>query len=258
MTTLASNTQRSHELGNQNFIPVIAADIVYEGAAVGVVSASGHGRPLVGGDRFGGFALRKADNSTGLAAAIHVEVVEEGQVELSITGAVATDIGQPVYATDDDTFTFNPVGASFIGFVKRFVSAGVVVVDFDACCDQDPWAHKTVRETLTGAKTFDAEDAGKLFCCTEDADGDALTLPAIASGLSGVTILYVGAYGGAAITIDPAAADMILGPDITGADDKDLILTKATSRRGDFVTLNSGNADGYAVVQMRGAWARQA
>lgn len=258
MTTLAANKPRAFELGERNHLPVIAADIIYEGAAVGVVDASGHARPLQGGDRFGGFAVAKADNSSGAAAAINVETVKSGEIELSVTGALITDFNQPVYATDDDTFVFNPVGGTFIGFVKRFVSSGVVVVDFNAGVYADPWGHKTVRETLAAVKTFDAQDTGKLFCVTEAADADALTLPAIADGLGGITILYVGAFGGCKVTIDPAAADMILGPDITGADNKDLLLTKATSRRGDFVTLDLGDADGYVVTEMRGTWAREA
>ena len=258
MTTLAVDTPRDKELGDHDHIPVVASDIIYEGAAVGVVDGSGHGRPLSGGDIFGGFCIQKADNSSGSAADINAEVLRKGSVKLSISGAVITDKGQPVYATDDNTFVFNPVGASFIGFVKRFVSSGVVIVDFDADGFEDPWGHKTVRETLAGTKTFDAQDTGKLFCVTEAGDGDALTLPAIADGLGGVTILYVGAFGGAAVTVDPAAADMILGPDITGEDNKDLILTKATSRRGDFVTLDLGDADGYVTTEMRGTWAREA
>lgn len=258
MTTLAANTSRAYELGNRNHIPVIASDIIYEGAAVGVVDASGHARPLNAADKFAGFAEFKADNSAGAAAAINVQVIRSGEVQLSVSGAVITDVGQPVYATDDDTFVFNPVGAAFIGFVKRFVSSGIAVVEFDALAFRDPWAHKTVRETLTGVKTFDAQDSGKLFAVTDAGDADALTLPAIADGLSGITILAVGAFGTTAVTVDPNAADMILGPDITGADNKDLICTKATQRRGDFVTLIAGDADGYMVTEMRGTWAREA
>lgn len=257
MTTLAANKPRAFELGERNHLPVIAADIIYEGAAVGVVDASGHARPLNAADRFGGFAVAKADNSAGAAAAINVEVVKSGEIELSVSGAVVTDFGQPVYASDDDTFTFNPADGAFIGFVKRFVSSGVAVVEFNAGVIKDPWAHKTVRETLTGVKTFDAQDTGKLFCVTDAGDADALTLPAIADGLGGITILAVGAFGTTAVTVSPAAADMVLGPDITGADNKDLICTKATQRRGDFVTLDLGDADGYVVTEMRGTWARE-
>ena len=254
-TTLAANKPRSLELGNRNEYPVIAADIIYEGAVVGLVDASGHAQPLAAGNRFGGFAESKADNSAGAAAAITVRVYESGKMQLAVSGAVGTDLGQPVYATDDDTFTFNPVGAVFVGFVHRFVSAGVAVVAFDALNSRDPWGHKTVRETLTGVKTFDAQDCGKLFCVTDACDADALTLPAIADGLSGLTILAIGAFGTTAVTLDPGATDMILAPDVAGVDNTNLVLTKATQRRGDFITLIAGDADGYMVTEMRGIWA---
>ncbi|KQT10971.1 hypothetical protein [Ramlibacter sp. Leaf400] len=257
-TTLATNSPRAYEIGSRNEFPVIAADMIYEGAAVGLVDASGHARPLANADRFAGFAEAKADNSAGSAADINVRVVESGKVQLAVTGAVITDVGQPVYASDDDTFSFNPAGGAFVGFVHRFVGAGVVVVAFDALKYRDPWGHYTVRETLSAIKTFDAEDCGKLFCVDADADDDALTLPAIADGLGGITILAVGAFGTTKVKISPAAADKIHGPDITSADDKDLILTKATQRRGDFVTLDLGDADGYVVTALRGSWAREA
>lgn len=257
MTTLSASAVRAYELGDIGEYAMIASDIIYYGAAVGLVDASGHARPLQGGDRFCGFAMDTVDNSAGAAAALNIRTRLEGAIQLSITGAVITDVGQPVYATDDDTFVFNPVGGSFIGVVSRFVSSGVVIVQFGPEIE-DPWSAYSVRETLAATKTFDAQDCGKLFACTEAADGDALTLPAVADGFAGAVILYVGAFGGAAITIDPNAADMILGPDITGADNKDLILTKATSRRGDFVKLESGDADGYHVTELRGTWAREA
>lgn len=256
MTTLAVNSPRTWSLGDISDYPVIANDIIYDGAAVGLVDGTGHARPLTTADRFCGFAIEKADNTGGSAAAITVKTRIKGQVQLSVSGAVITDIGQPVYASDDDTFTLNPADGQFIGLVRRFVSSGVVIVEFGPEI-HDPWAHKTTRETLSGTKTFDAEDCGKLFCVDAAGDGDALTLPAIAAGLSGLTILAVGAFGTTAVTIDPNSSDMILGPDITGADDKDLICTKATQRRGDFVTLVAGDADGYMVTEKRGIWARQ-
>ena len=37
MTTLAANAPRAFEIGSRNAIPVIASDIIYEGAAVGIV-----------------------------------------------------------------------------------------------------------------------------------------------------------------------------------------------------------------------------
>jgi len=255
MTTLAVNNPRTWSLGEISEHPVIAADIIYDGAAVGLVKASGHARPLVGGDRFAGFAIEQADNSAGAAAAENCKVRKRGLVQLSVSGAVITDVGQPVYASDDDTFVFSPVGGTFIGFVRRFVLSGVVIVEFDPDY-ADPYGSYSVRETISADKTLDAEDCGKLFWV--DTDAKVITLPAIAVGLSGCLIVNGGAYGAVLVTISPNSADMILGPDITGADDKDLLNTKATAQRGDRVTLIAGDADGYMVTSLVGAWARQA
>jgi hypothetical protein len=259
MTTLAINRSRDYEGAvriEENAYPVIASDIIYEGAAVGIVAASGHARPLVAGDRFAGFASARADNSAGAAAAINVDVKTSGRVKLPVTGAVISDneSRQAVYASDDDTFSFSPVGGSFVGFFERYISAGVGIVEFNSSF-RDPWARYTIREALTATKTFDAQDCGKLFWAT--GDGTALTLPSIADGLSGLAIVSGGAFGTQATTIDPAAADMILGPDISGGDNKDLINTKATQRRGDYVVLIAGDADGYMVTELRGIWARE-
>jgi hypothetical protein len=257
MTTLAANSPRDFEVGERNDVPMIASDIIYEGAAVGVVDGTGHARPLNAADRFAGFSTDKVDNSAGSAADLNVNVIKQGQAVLSVSGAVITDVGQPVYATDDDTFVFSPVGGVFIGNVKRYVSAGVAVVAFDAGVMADPWAHLTVRELLSATKTFDIQDSGKLFCVDAAGDGDALTLPAIADGLSGITIMAIGAFGTTALTIDPDAGDSIAGPDMTAVANKDLVCTKATQRRGDFVSLDNGDADGYVTYALRGTWVKE-
>lgn len=255
MTTLAANTPRVFEGGLRNEIPVIAADIIYEGAAVGVVIASGHARPLAATDRFAGFAEAKADNSAGAAAAINVRVVESGKIQLSVAGAVITDEGQPVYATDDDTFVFLPTGGVFVGFVHRFVSSGVAIVAFDASNYRDPYADYTIRETISVDKTLDIQDNGKVFFV--DTDAKVITLPAVATPVN-CKIVNIGAYGAVAVNVSPDAVDKIQGPDLPGTDNKDLINTKATAKRGDYVVLTTGDANGAVVAELRGTWATEA
>ena len=255
MTTLAMGRSRLEELGNVNELPAVAVDIVYQGAAVGVVKDSGHARPLAAGDTFAGFAISQCDNSLGAAAAKTVKVLSKGKIKLAVAGAVITDLGMPVYASDDDTFSFIPTGV-FVGFVSRFVSPGVVIVDVDAIGHQDPFAGYSTREVKSANYTLDAEDSGKLICV--DTDAVTLTLPAIADGFGGATIVNIGAYGTIGVTISPNVNDMILGPDITGANDKDLINTKATAQRFDRVKLDVGDADGYVVHGLVGVWERQA
>jgi hypothetical protein len=118
----------------ENAIPVIASDIIYEGAAVGVVDATGHARPLNAADRFAGFANAKADNSLGAAAAINVDVKQQGFIQLPVTGAVITDLGQPVYATDDDAFGFTPVCRG----LHRLLSSRAVIGMYYARLEANP------------------------------------------------------------------------------------------------------------------------
>jgi hypothetical protein len=252
MTTLAIDAMRPREIGAINEIPMVATDIIYGDAAVGLVDASGHARPLVAGDRFAGFAEKRVDNATGAAAAKNVRVIEEGKIQLSISGAVITDVGQPVYATDDDTFVFSPVAASFIGFVHRFVSAGVAIVRFNAPVYRDPYAEFTGRELVGATKTLDIEDNGKVFFA--DTDNTVITLPAVATPIN-CKIVNLGSYGTVKLSISPNASDKVQGPDLPGTDNTDHTNTKATQRRGDFVVLVTGDANGAVVAQQRGIWA---
>ena len=132
MTTLAIDKARDFQLGEFEDYPVIASDIIYEGAAVGE-NASGYSRPLAAGDVFQGFALRKADNSAGAAGAINVTVRTRGRVKLPIASlAVTANDRAAVYASDDDTFTLTASTNSLIGYVSRWVETGVAIVEFDA------------------------------------------------------------------------------------------------------------------------------
>lgn len=99
------------------------------------------------------------------------------------------------------------------------------------------------------------DDSGKAFQST--LDGMVFTLPSIAIGET-VTFINMAEDGAAEMSISPAAIDGItyIG---SATDDKDLINTKATAQKGDFVTLAS--LDGviaWQVVASRGVWAKEA
>ena len=205
MTTLAVDTPRDYELGDRNEFPVIAAEIIYEGSAVGIVLASGHAQPLTSSDQFVGFAEKKVDNSAGDAAALNVRVKRSGALKLAVTGAVITDVGCAVYAQDDNAFSFVPTSGIFIGFLRRYVSSGYAIVEFDVDNYGDPFAGY-VSETVTADKTLDNADTGKIICCATDAK--AITLPAVA-GMSFI-VMYTGAYGVAGINVAPNANDLMI------------------------------------------------
>ena len=97
-------------------------------------------------------------------------------------------------------------------------------------------------------------DSGKTF--TSELDAIVFTLPSIAVGNT-VTFVNNAPDGTAALNISPAAADGITYAG-SATDDKDLINTKATSKRGDSVTIAS--LDGtvaWQVVAVRGVWAKE-
>jgi len=256
MTTLSTDASRAYELGDRNEFPVIADEIIYEGAAVGLVKASGHAQPLTSSDIFVGFAEKKADNSSGSAADINVRVIRKGALQLAVTGAVITDVGLPVYASDDNTFSFIKTSGVFIGFARRFVSSGYMIVEFDVDKYVDPHlglVAETVVDNKTLAMSGSTMDSGKVFFVT--ADAKAITLPAV-TGMK-FRVVNGGAYGTVAVTISPNASDMIEGCDLGGTDNKDIINTKATACRGDFVDIEYGDANGWIITAKKGTWAAE-
>ena len=251
MTTLAVNVARAFVLGNENDFPAIA-DIFFEGSAVGLVDATGHARPLESTDRFVGFVQEKLDSSLVAAAVRNVRVKKRGVVKLSVSGAVITDVGQPIFATDDDTFVFTPVGSVFIGKVVRFVSAGVVDVEFDAGNKPNTYSGR-VWEKISAAATLNKIDTGKSFWVDTDAQAITLLAAAVLTSLD-IMVVTGGAFGTVGTTVDPNGSDLISGPDDTGADGGIMTNTKATARRGDYIIVSQSGDEGYHVVEKRGIW----
>jgi hypothetical protein len=132
MATLDKNVVRDFGVGDMLGYPVIASDIIFQGAAVGE-NGSGYARPLVATDPFLGFAEEKADNSAGAAGAINVRVKSKGYVKLPIASIAITSNDRPaVYASDDNTFTLTATSNTLIGYVAQWLSTGYAIVEFDA------------------------------------------------------------------------------------------------------------------------------
>lgn len=133
MTTLAADVPRFYQLAELEEYPVIASDIIYEGAAVGE-NGAGYARPLVAADPFLGFCIENVDNSTGAAGDKLVKVKTRGKIVLTVTGASAITVNDrpAVYASDDNAFTLTSTSNTKIGYVQRWVAGSQCVVEFDA------------------------------------------------------------------------------------------------------------------------------
>ena len=86
-------------------------------------------------------------------------------------------------------------------------------------------------------------------------DAQTLTLPAVVIGATFIIVNGVDSTG-ALLTISPNSNDKFL-VDIAGAagtDNKDIINTKATQSRLDFVHLMGIDAIGWMIVDIRGTW----
>tara|TARA_Y100001937_G_C6941760_1_gene250696 strand:+ start:167 stop:601 length:435 start_codon:yes stop_codon:yes gene_type:complete len=82
-----------------------------------------------------------------------------------------------------------------------------------------------------------------------------LTLPAVAIGVS--FHLINNNPDGTALTVSPNSSDKFLinAAGSAGTNDKDIVNTGATARRGDSVKLTYGSADGWTILELNGTWA---
>lgn len=100
-----------------------------------------------------------------------------------------------------------------------------------------------------------SDDSGKTF--VSKLDGVVFTLPSIAIG-NVVTFVNMADDGQGELSISPATLDGITYDD-DSTDNKDLINTKATAKKGDSVTLSSlDGTTAWQVVSARGVWAKEA
>jgi len=125
MTALADNIEISEKPGLKVTMPVVAADIIYRGALC-KINAGGYIAPCVAeaSSFFAGVAYAKCDNSAGAAGDVECEIMTEGMFLLTAAGMAITDVGSPVYATDDNLVSTTDAGnEQLVGKIMSIVSA---------------------------------------------------------------------------------------------------------------------------------------
>lgn len=146
---LSADTNLIFETGVINTLPLAASACPYKGSAIGD-NGSGYARPLVAGDDFRGFADAKSDNSSGSAGAKNVDVIEEGKLQVTLSGVAITDVGKPVYMSDDATFTLTAGSNSLVGKVARYVTTDTCVIEFKKQINLSAVAVATTAASLGG------------------------------------------------------------------------------------------------------------
>jgi len=122
------------------------------------------------------------------------------------------------------------------------------------------------EETIAASTTLTAADAGKSYNVATDAL--VITLPQITADNLGMKFLFrnTGADGNNLITLSPNATDGINGTIANAAADsvasgvvnKDLVNTKATSNKGDYVLIEAVELTGWYITGGVGIWASEA
>ena len=81
-----------------------------------------------------------------------------------------------------------------------------------------------------------------------------VTLPSVALGITG---WFIAGADGVQITLSPASGDkwLIARDGSASADNKDIILTGATAKSGDYCKIAFCSADGWQILESAGTWA---
>lgn len=113
------------------------------------------------------------------------------------------------------------------------------------------------QQTLSKATqyTVGVTDSGFVITTGSATTAVTFTLPT-ASGVA-YTFMYTGANGGAAMNISPQTADKIVGLNSAGVADKDMILSAATARYGDYIRIEWSAATTWAITDAAGVWSRE-
>jgi hypothetical protein len=117
--------------------------------------------------------------------------------------------------------------------------------------------YRNTQSRQTKSANFTAAEGDVGMVNDIDTDGVVVTLPATVAGMT-FRFRNAGADAAVGISLSPNAVDKIMGVGLTSADNKDLINTKATAKKGDFVTLVGDGVNGWYVQELVGTWAREA
>lgn len=186
---------------------------------------------------------------TGGASGDTIEASETAVID-GLSGGVK---GEPVYQSDTAggyTATRSTTSPQLLGYQG---TAAIIVVNLVPPPGISERQNKSA--VVSASATLAVADIGVVQ--NVDTDVVVLTLPSTVVGHV-FTVRNEALDGVSGVAISPAALDYITGTGLTAVDNKDLINTKATSKRGDYVKLVADGVNGFFIAEMVGIWAKEA
>jgi len=125
---LTKNREVDHYIDQEmRSLQVATGAHVFKGALVGV-TAGGYARPLVAGDLFAGIAYEEMDNTAGADGDQSIRLYTLGDFGHALSGATIANLGDPVYASADDTLTLTATSNSFVGHAIDVPASGQIIL----------------------------------------------------------------------------------------------------------------------------------
>ena len=194
MTALTANISLDEKKGELVAHPV-SVDQIFKNALV-KFNAAGFLAPCAAeaGAVFAGVAFEPKNNSSGSAGDVICRVIKKGRFLMTGTGFAQADLGEKVYATDDQTITKTFVdNTQEVGIIDEFVSSTQVWVSIDLSVNE--------KEKAPSLSVF---AAGEFTTAGGDADETIPVTDLLATDIVIVAIHTAGATP--VLVVDAAAA----------------------------------------------------
>ncbi len=195
----------------------------------------------------GVFAVPKKNEA--FAAGLPVWFDADGNPKVGTAGTgAATQIGGDAQAAADVL-----MGNAVVDALAADEFVYVAINKFDP---RIPTFAQSARITKAASANAAVTESG--VCYDVTADAVVITLPATAVGLE-FTVMNIAADAAALVEVDFQAGDKNLGGlgIAAGGDGKKLSNTKATAKKGDFITFVADGTDGYRIKAIRGTWTQE-
>lgn len=227
--------------------PASAATTFYDGTVCFITEAGlADITTATGQNLFGGLVIRQVDNAAGAASAKAVEFRVAGVGTFPGTGFAQTDVGTPLYATDNYTFTKTPSASAVrVGTITEYISSTKVRATIDGA----KWlgASSTVS-TKTADYTVLASESGKTFSTAGASGTVVFSMPPAVPGLK--YRFYVGAAQ--ELRIDPNGTETASLPSSGVAQAAGAYLT--ANAVGETIDLECAIAGSWSVFGYTGTW----